>query len=60
MQTVPIVWGYFLDEVIGSAIVEDDGTVTMKIVDPRIKNIVEADRLRGLSLSHRPATPKEQ
>jgi hypothetical protein len=53
--TVPIVWGYFLDEVIGSAVVEADGTVTMTLTDPRIKDIVEADKLRGLCISHRPA-----
>jgi hypothetical protein len=41
---IPVIWGYFFDEVIGAALIEDDGSVTMRITDPRIKQIIEQDK----------------
>jgi hypothetical protein len=63
MDNVPVIWGYFFDEVIGSAVIEDDGTVTMRLVDPRIKILVEQgkkDFVKGISLSNKPGIPVQE
>jgi hypothetical protein len=61
-KRVPIVWSYLFDEVIGSAVFEDDGSVTMRFTDSRLRELIEQeqkDNVKAFSISHRPAVPTD-
>lgn len=60
-KTIPVIWDYRWDEIIGSAVVNADGTATFTITDPRVIRAIEQDHLRDLrsmSIHHEPAVPK--
>lgn len=60
VDKVPVIWGYAFDDVIGGAIIEEDGTVTFTITDPRIIELVKKDRkIEAVSLYNTPAIRKE-
>lgn len=54
---VPVIWNYDFSEVIGSATVSEDGTVTFAITDPKMVELIKKERecTIAISLSHTPA-----
>lgn len=62
MDKVPVIWGYNFEEVIGGAIISEDGIVTFSITDPRIIDLIKKkDRvIKGISLYLEPAIKKEK
>lgn len=58
--TVPLVWNFQYDQVIGSAHVLPNGTVEMVVTDPKLAHNLKRDTLSGVSINPEPAVEKEE
>lgn len=65
MESRPVILHYKYDEVVGAAVIEPDGSVSIKLVDPRVCYYFKSEKensIQGFTLIHNPGipeTPKE-
>ena len=53
----PVYFGYDLEFLIGGAIIHDDGSITVKFMDPRVVEYIKtykSDSIKGLVTYHTP------
>lgn len=60
---IPVIWNFDYDTVIGNATTNDDGSVTITILDQTLVEIIKGDQeriLKGLTISPTPSKPKDK
>jgi len=51
---IRVTWEYNWDRPIGTAIVDEDGTVLMALVDPEVIKLLKSNLLQGITISPEP------
>lgn len=61
-KNVPVIFGYNTDELVGSAVVQEDGTAVITLTDQRLIELLKPINnrdIQGLSIYINPASPKD-